>query len=114
MRLTYYPGEVHSDCIKNFKRRVSQCVSKSGRAQRHFREKNYIKLCTYYIYLLKLLLKNVKEILFEQIFWVHTTQTVSKYVWVRRCISLRNMAGSSDLPYFQDFIHFTYQRDTLC
>ena len=51
--------------------------------ERHFRETNYIKLFIYYIYLLKLLLKNVEEILFGRIFLgAHTTQTVSKHVCV--------------------------------
>ena len=36
--------------------------------------------------MLKLLLKNVEEILFGRIFLgAHTTQTVSKHVWVCRC-----------------------------
>ena len=60
-----------------------------NRWKRHFWEKNYIKNYFYLLKstkVLKLLLKNVEEILFEQIFLgTHTSQTVSKHVWVCRC-----------------------------
>ena len=56
--------------------------------KRCFWEKNHIKLFIYYIYLLKLLLKNVEEI-FGQIFLgAHSTETVSKHVWVCHCLTV--------------------------
>ena len=53
--------------------------------KRHFREKNYMKN---YFYLLKLLLKNVEEILFGQILLgTHTAQIISKHVWICWCLT---------------------------
>ena len=57
--------------------------------KRHFQEQNYIENYFYLLKVLKLLLKNVEEILFGQIFWgAHTGQTAPKQVWVCWCCHL--------------------------
>ena len=69
------------------------------RWKRHFREENYIENYFYLLKVLKVLLKNVEEILFGRIF-LHTAQTVSKHVRVRRWKAIfKCLVNNIDLRY---------------